>query len=241
MKHHPGQFVAIIPARKGSKRLPGKNLLPLSGKPLIEWTINAALEAGLFDQIIVTSDDQDILTKAKSSGVISILRPKELASDTATTVDTVLHALDSALPSGNSSNRFMLLQPTSPLRTADDIVQASEIMYDADSDSVISVCPAEHPPQWYGKLGVNGSMTSFLQYDPVHMRSQDLGGYYRLNGAIYCANTIEFRSKKSFFLPNSHAYVMPIERSVDIDSEFDLFIAEAILSRESATMHSGHQ
>ena len=119
-------IIAIVPARGGSKRLPRKNVLPLGGKPLIQWTLDAAKASKVIDRIVVTTDDDAVLEIADQSQVEAIRRPDELASDTATTVDTVLHALDSLAERGITARRMLLLQPTSPLRGAGDIRAAVE-------------------------------------------------------------------------------------------------------------------
>lgn len=221
-------MVAIIPARKGSKRLPEKNLLLLGGKPLIRWTIDAAEKSGVFDHIAVTSDDSRILEQARGANTIPIVRPPNLATDTATSADVVLHALEVLEKQGIRPLTFMLLQPTSPMRTADDIRKAVDLMAEKSSDSIVSVCLAEHSPLWCGTLESDMSMHAFLKPSVHGQRGQDLPTYYRLNGAIYLAKVEAFRDEKTFFTRNSHAYVMPVDRSVDIDTSLDFKLAQCL-------------
>lgn len=229
MVNYAGNMIAIIPARRGSKRLPGKNLLPLAGKPLIQWTIDAAINSGVFDQVVITSDEEELLSEDNFPGTVKIKRPSKLATDTATTADVILHTLETLNIRSYSPNKFMLLQPTSPLRSAADIRLSIHTMLEKKSDSIISICPAEHPPMWFGKLDKDEKMHNFLDVNITNKRSQDLGDFYRLNGAIYCAHVEKYKKEMSFFMENSHGYIMPVERSVDIDSEFDFFLAESII------------
>lgn len=224
-----GGLVAVIPARGGSKRLPRKNLLPLGGKPLIRWSLEAARDSGVVDHLLVTSDDREILAEAEAFGAFPLLRPAELATDTATTTDTLLHALDALEEHAIKPGRIMLLQPTSPLRTAEDICDAVRLFELKHADSVISVCVAEHSPLWFNTISPDGRMDNFLSQDVLNVRSQDLPTYYRLNGAVYLSGVDVFRRNNGFFMKNSHALIMPSERSVDIDTYFDYRLAECLL------------
>lgn len=218
-------FLAIIPARGGSKRLPRKNVLDLAGKPLIAWTIEASLKSKYIDQVIVTSDDDEILGISKQFGAETIKRPEELASDTATTFDAIEHAI-------KHSEKFdyvVLLQPTSPLRTEHHIDEAIELLYEKHADAIISVCEMDHSPLWSNTLPENGSMGKFLREEIKNKRSQDLEKYYRLNGAIYVCKTDKLLDKKSFMLKdNIFAYEMDKKSSVDIDEEIDFKIAKVL-------------
>jgi CMP-N-acetylneuraminic acid synthetase len=235
MKFKSDCIVAIVPARKGSKRLPGKNMMPLAGRPLIDWTIKAALQSNVFTSIIVSSDDPQIISNTEEWCVSGVLRPAGLASDTATTTDAILHALDFLNKTIVDPAAFMLLQPTSPLRTAVDICNAVDVMVKKGSDNVVSICRAEHPPSWCGTIDEDGKMTNFLRSNDVNLRSQDLSDYYRLNGAIYLAKTEVFRSRKSFFTENCRPYVMPVSRSVDIDTKLDFQIADLLLRHQPSS------
>jgi len=221
--------VAIIPARGGSQRLPGKNIKLLAGKPLIAWTIEAALNSRALDGIVVSSDDEEILDEARKYPVKVLKRPDYLATATATTFDMLLHCLD-VLPSKEMAvDQIMLLQPTSPLRTAEDIDRALALKKGSGACSVISVCECEHSPLWTNFLNEKGDMDDFLSTRLLNKRSQDLPVYYRLNGAIYVADVDNFKKYRGFFMPNSRAYVMPAERSVDIDTEIDFKLSQLML------------
>lgn len=220
IKNHT--VLAIIPARGGSKRLPRKNLLPLGGKPLIGWTIEAAMKSRYIDRIVVTSDDAEILAIAQSYGIEALRRPDDLATDTAGTFETVEHAI------GHSprSDWIVLLQPTSPLRKAHHIDEALEKAVAKNADAVISVCESDHSPLWSNTLPEDGDMRHFLREEVRNKRSQDLEKYYRINGAVYVCKTVPLLEQKSFFLnANIYAYPMDRESSVDIDEEIDFKIA----------------
>lgn len=227
-------IVAIVPARAGSKRLPRKNVLPLGNKPLIQWTLDAAKASGVIDLIVVTSDDTEVLSIAEKSAVKTIVRPEHLATDTSTTIDVILHTLEALRSENIYPKRVMLLQPTSPLRTAEDIKGAVKKMESTNAASVISVCTTEHSPLWCNTLDDNGCMDNFLPPEIINKRSQDLPIYYRLNGAIYLILTEKLITKKSFFTIKSFAFLMKRENSVDIDNIFDFnFAKQLILSNSS--------
>ncbi len=175
-------FLAIIPARGGSKRLPRKNVLDLAGKPLIAWTIDAAKSSKYIDSIVVTSDDAEILQVAKDLSVDTIKRPVELASDTATTFDAIEHTIQQV---HGKYDFVILLQPTSPLRTAKHIDEAIELLAHRNTDAVISVCETDHSPLWSNTISKDGSLEGFISEDIKNNRGQDLPFYFRLNGAIY--------------------------------------------------------
>jgi len=221
-------FLAIIPARGGSKRLPRKNVLDLVGKPLIAWSIEAGLNSEYIDKIIVTSDDKEILDISTRFGADTINRPDELASDTATSFDAVKHTLENI----ESYEYVVLLQPTSPLRSFKHINEAIELLESKNADAVISVCEMDHSPLWSNTLDDSLSMKEFLKDEVLNKRTQDLKVYYRLNGAIYICKTDKLLKEKSFFLKdNIFAYKMDRESSVDIDVEIDFIIAKALITK----------
>ena len=220
-------FLAIIPARGGSKRLPRKNVLPLAGRPLVGWSIQAAFESRYIDRVIVSSDDGEILGIAEKMGAEPLLRPKGLATDEATTIDVLIHAVTKA---GQSYDHVVLLQATSPLREAHHIDEAVEYMLAIQAGSVISVTEAEHSPLWSNVLPEDGCLSGFIRGDVIGKRSQDLDTYYRLNGALYIAKTDRLVSSKSLMFDDSYAYVMERECSIDIDSLYDFICAEALIN-----------
>ena len=215
-------FLAIIPARGGSKRLPRKNILDLNGKPLIAWSIEAGLDSKYIDKVVVSSDNNEILDIAQKFGADIILRPKELASDTATTFDAIKHTIRSL----EQYDYIVLLQPTSPLRNSKHIDESIELLEKKDADAVVSVCEMEHSLLWSNTLDASLSMKGFLRDEVLNKRSQDLENYYRLNGAIYICKTDKLLDKKNFFLKdNIFAYIMDRESSIDIDEEIDFKLA----------------
>ncbi|MEE2023028.1 MULTISPECIES: acylneuraminate cytidylyltransferase family protein [Alkalimonas] len=225
------KILAVIPARAGSKRLPGKNVKNLNGKPLITWTIDAALAVRELSSVIVTTDCEVIAEVAKQAGAeIPFLRPQELATDTSSSTDVIRHTLDFYRSQGEEFDFVMLLQPTSPIRDAVDIRGAIELLRSNSADAVVSVCRCEHSPLWSNTLPADNSMSGFIRKEVSQLRSQDLPDYYRVNGAIYLTRVSRFYQEKSMFLSsNIFAYVMDNNKSVDIDHELDFLTAEAVL------------
>lgn len=222
-----GEILVVIPARGGSKRLPRKNVLPLAGTPLICWTIEAAIEAKLNARILVSSDDDEILsiaTQYEADGVIAYKRPEELATDAASTIDVVKDACLYMLANGFQPETIILLQPTSPLRNSDDIQGAiSSYCRNNTKDTIVSVCEVEHPSAWTGTLSENDRISGI---DFSGKRSQEYAQEYRLNGAIYVADCHHLKTSKTLFTNDVYAYLMPKERSVDIDDLFDFNLAQ---------------
>ena len=220
------RFLAIIPARGGSKRLPRKNILDLNGKPLIAYSVEAGLNSKYIDKVIVSSDDEEILNISKQFGADTIKRPNELATDTATSFDAIKHTIENT----NKYDYIVLLQPTSPLRDEKHIDEAIELLEHKNADAVVSVCEMDHSPLWSNTLDDSLSMSNFLKDEVLNKRSQDLEVYYRLNGAIYICKTDKLLEEKSFFLKeNIFAYKMDRKSSVDIDEEIDFKMAALLL------------
>lgn len=215
-------MLALITARGGSKGLPGKNVLFAAGKPLVAWTVEAALSAECVDRVVLSSDDDEIMAAARAAGCeVPFRRPVHLASDVATSIDVVLHALDQ-LP---GYEYVVLLQPTSPLRTAADIDAAFKLMIESGAPSCVSVCEADQSPYWMYRVEVGNKLQRLLSEVDGITRRQDLPPVYVLNGAIYIARTDWLRENKSFVGEETVAYLMPKERSLDIDTaqDFELF------------------
>ena len=222
-------FLAVIPARGGSKRLPRKNLLDLCGKPLIAWSIEAGIKSKYLDAIVLSSDDSEILKIGEDYKIQTIKRPQKLASDIASSVDVVKHVIKNL----ESYEYIVLLQPTSPLRDSSHIDEAIELLENKNADAIISVCEMDHSPLWSNTLNENLCMQDFLNKDVLHKRSQDLDKYYRLNGAIYICKTKKFLEESSFFLKkNIYAYVMDVQNSVDIDKRIDLESARLYMTNK---------
>ena len=224
-----GSIIGIIPARAGSKRLPGKNTKSLSGKPLVQWTFDAAHDSTYLDRLIVSTDDPVVMEIGLRSRIEIIERPCKLAGDTATSYDVVKHVLDS-IPDHSTIEAVVLLQPTSPLRTSRDIDGAIDLFREKKANAIVSVCPVEHSPLWMNTLPEDNSMRDFLRPEIINKSSQELPMYYRLNGAIYVIGLNSFLNEHSF-LPKDRAFafIMPIDRSIDIDTEIDFRLAELLL------------
>lgn len=223
------KFIAVIPARAGSKRLKDKNILHLSGKPLLAWSIEAGLKSKYIDKVIVSSEDEKILEIACDYDAQIIKRPHHLASDTATTFDTLKHTLENI----ESYDYIVLLQPTSPLREAKHIDEAIELLQKNNADAIISVCKSDHSPLWSNTLPENKSMENFLQNEIKNRRSQDLESYYKLNGAIYICNIKKLLEEETLFLEeNIFAFIMDKKSSIDIDDIIDFKLAEVLLNEK---------
>jgi CMP-N-acetylneuraminic acid synthetase len=228
------RILAIIPARAGSKRLPGKNIKELAGKPLIQWTIEAAKKSVLLTDVIVSSDDEHIVEFAKKLNVnVPFLRPQHLAQDKSTSIDVIKHAIEFLENQGDIFDFIMLLQPTSPLRTSCHIDEAIGLLNDKGADAVISVCPTEHSPLWSNTLDDSDKMDSFISPEIKNTRSQDLPVYYRLNGAIYITKVERLLAENTMYIKDKiFAYKMTTKSSVDIDEIIDFTLAEAIMKKE---------
>lgn len=224
--------LAIIPARCGSKGLPGKNIKELCGKPLIAWSIEQAKNCDNIDRVVVSTDDRNIAEVAKKYGAeVPFTRPAELSNDTAPTINVIFHTIDWFREHQDYRPEYiLLLQPTSPLRAVEDIESAIKILNDKKAQAIVSVCETDHHPWWSNILPKNGNMKDFLRPEILGKRRQDLPVFYRLNGAVYLAETDYLHECNGFFGPETFAYKIPKERSLDIDTEFDLKMAELILS-----------
>jgi len=222
--------LTIIPARGGSKRLSRKNVLPLSGKPIISWTINAALKSKYIDNIVVSSDDDEIIDISLNASVIAIKRPQELSADDTPTISVVKHILSEI---ENNYSHVLLLQPTSPLRDHHDIDQSFELLIKKAGDAIISVCEVDHSPLLSNTLPPDGSLNQFIPNEVKNKRTQDLPKYYRINGAIYICKTDRLIKENTFFLKdNIYSYVMDKRKSVDIDDIFDYEFAQFLINSQ---------
>lgn len=225
-------ILALIPARGGSKGLPRKNILPIAGRPLIAWTIEAARTSNYIDRIVISTDDEEIAEVSKVYGAdVPFLRPKELATDEAKSMDVVFHAIHTIEATGAIYDVVVLLQPTSPLRTREDIDCAVELLFSKDAGAVVSVCETEHHPYWANMLPPDGNMKDFLRPDISNINRQELPIFYRLNGALYLASIKYLKANKGFINSDTYAYIMSQDRSVDIDTAFDFKFAEFLMGR----------
>jgi len=224
------KVLGIIPARGGSKGIPKKNIRPLLGKPLIAWTIEQALKSKYLDRVIVSTDDPAIAKISRKHGAdVPFMRPRKLSTDKASSIDAVFHALNSI------SGRYdyvVLLQPTSPLRTAGDIDACVKLCAVKRIDACVSVAESDKNPHWMYSLDKKGRMHRLIRTEKQIDRRQDLPEVYALNGAIYVAQVGWLLNNKTFVTDETHAYIMPKERSIDIDDEMDFNLAEFLLQRK---------
>ncbi len=215
------KVVAIIPARGGSKKIPRKNLVNFSGKPLMQWSIDAALKSKYITDVVVSSDDDEILNVAQlNEEVIAIKRPIELAQDSSKTAPVLTHVLESL--KGIKYDYLILLQPTSPLRTAEDINLAFEKLLNSQATSLISVCELEHHPYKTFKLDEKGYLQGIINNEYPFYPRQNLPKTYRANGAIYIVEVEEFVKKNTLLTNKTLHFEMSIESSLDIDTIKDL-------------------
>lgn len=218
--------LVVIPARGGSKGLPGKNILPLAGKPLIAWSIEAAFACSEVDRVIVSSDDAQIMATARALGCeVPFVRPATLASDNASGIDVILHALET-LP--EHYDWVVVLQPTSPLRLAADVRTCLEMCLSHNAPACVTVVPTKSP-FWSYFLAEDHTMTPVLGKDNTQKGRQQLPQAYTLNGAVYVVRSDWFRKNRVFVCPETCAYVMPVERSVDVDTALDFKLASLLL------------
>lgn len=225
------KVLAVIPARGGSKGVPRKNIRMVAGKPLIAWTIAEARKSQYIDRLIVSSEDEEILEVAKSWGCEApFVRPEPLARDDTPGIDPVLHAIEAI---GSAYDYVVLLQPTSPLRTVEDIDGSIEYCIKQGSFSCVTVTVPEQSPYWMYSLNSGGQLQPLLKAERKYNRRQDLPAVYILNGAVYVAECKWLRASRSFLAPETVGYIMPQVRSLDIDTDLDLLLAEQALSNNS--------
>lgn len=221
--------IAIITARSGSKGLPDKNIKKLCGKPLLAYSVECALQSGQFDKVFVSTDSGKYAEIAERFGAdASFLRSAETSGDTAGSWDVVREVVYRFEQKGEFFDRIMLLQPTSPLRTVSDIRNSFALMEEKGANSVVSVCEMEHSPLWSNTLGEDLCMDNFRRGNYCNLRRQDLPTYYRLNGSVFLITRRELEQPE-MLKHKSYAYIMPVERSIDIDTEFDFKIAECYI------------
>ena len=225
------RLLALVVARGGSKRLPRKNVLDLAGKPVIAWTIEAAMKSKYVDRVVVSTDDDEIINVSKLFGAdVPFRRPEELADDKAKSIDVVRHAINALKSEDDIYNYCLLLQPTSPLRTAEHIDAAVELLLEKKADSILSVTKISHPLEWVNTLPEDLSMDGFFCSELEGKRSQDFPDKYQLNGAIYINRIPSMLQSNSLInCGKTYAYIMSQENSVDIDGYVDFLLARALL------------
>ena len=217
------KVVAVIPARAGSKGIPNKNLLSIGGKPLIAWSIEAAVQSAIIDKIIVTSDGDEILSAAKVYKEVDVLkRPEELAQDHTPTAPVITHALKTLNINTDEYEYLILLQPTSPLRNHKDIDAAFETLKASDANALISVVQPDHHPLKSFKSNEEGYLEGLVNNEYPFMPRQVLPKAYQPNGAIYIINLKTFLEKETFFTDTTIAYEMSADKSIDLDTAEDI-------------------
>lgn len=223
--------LAIIPARGGSKGIKQKNIRPLLCKPLIEYSIIASLHSHAIRKTIVSTDDAEIAEISINAGAEIINRPEQLATDEAKSIDVIFHCLEILKKKRYVPEILLLLQPTSPCRSSEDIDTAIDLFIKSGADSVVSVCEMNHSPFWSFKIN-NDNLVPLFNEKYLKKRRQELPLTYMPNGAIYISTPAFLHKTKDFFSGKIIPYIMPQIRSIDIDTEFDLLLAENYLKEQ---------
>lgn len=228
-------MIAIIPARGGSKGLPGKNIKKMNDKPLIWYTINSANKSKFVNKIIVSTDDDGIANISKSFGAeIPFMRPKELARDDSLAIDNYIYTIDRLNKEFKYNiGEFIVLQPTSPLRTSLDIDNAIQIFKEKKADSVISVSEVIHPPIWSKRINEKGILRNCFDIRIDNKNRQEIEKAYMPNGAIFVFKFSLLKEKYSYYSDKTYPYIMPLERSIDIDSKLDFEFAEYLVKKNA--------
>jgi CMP-N,N'-diacetyllegionaminic acid synthase len=223
-------ILAIIPARGGSKGIPGKNIKLLAEKPLIVYSIEAAIKSKYVNKTVVSTDNDEIGRISKKYGAEVIKRPNELAQDDSPTIDAVIHVLTTLERKGYLADILVLLQPTSPLRTQEDVDNAINLFIKNKDkcDSIVSVCEFEHSPYWSLKIEKDYLKPNFGE-EYFNMRRQDLPKLYRPNGSLFISKTASLLKFNSFYGEKILPYIMSEEKSIDIDTDVDFRLAESIM------------
>ena len=220
--------LALIPAKGASTRLPRKNVRMLAGRSLLAWTGDTVRASGVADRIVVSTEDEGVAEEARRLGLeIPFMRPADLARDPAGVVQVALHALSALEEQGNTYDTLAIFLPTCPFRSVDDIQAAFRQFRETQAQFLLSVAPYEHTP--FAALRVENGLAVPCFETFFGKRTQELPPAYRPNGAIHLLDVAAFQAARSYIAQPLHAYVMPWERSVDIDTELDWLVAEAML------------
>jgi|CXWL01.1.fsa_nt_gi CMP-N-acetylneuraminic acid synthetase len=228
--------LGLITARGGSKGVPRKNVRTVARKPLIAWTIESARQSRRLDRIVVSTDDDEIASVSRQFGaVVPFMRPPELARDDSPHIDVVLHALRWLAQEEKYEPEYvLLLQPTSPLRTAEDIDGMIDLALERRAEAVVSVSPACDHPYLAKRVDSEGVIAPFMECPLAYARRQDLPPAYALNGALYLQQCAGLLKRQSFEGCRTIAYIMPRQRSLEVDTEADLIEVERILTSSYA-------
>ncbi len=228
----PSAVAAFILARAGSKGLPGKNVRPFAGKPLLAWSVDAAKSCGRIDRIVVSTDGKDIANAAHAAGAEVMMRPDALSSDAALPKDAIRYHVEQMEKQGERPGVIVLLQPTSPLRAPQDINRCLDAL-DTGADSAVTFVKAPAHPSRVWRVDEGGRPTAFIEEGDPWAPRQNLTPAFALNGAVYAATTDALLADEgpSFLVGDARAVEMPPERSLDIDTELDFVIAETVRAR----------
>ena len=221
--------LAVIPARGGSKGIKGKNMVEVCGRPLLAWTIEQAKASNYVDRVILSSEDEEIIKTAREYDCeVPFIRPIELATDTSPTIDCIHHAMDNL---GKKYDYLVLLQVTSPLRTPQDIDNCISICHVQGVPSCISFTEADSSPYWMYEMLNSSRLVPIIKTKDRPSRRQDAPKCYVKNGAVYVAKWGWLRKSDTFETDEIYPYIMPKERSLDIDSPFDIVILDAMMKK----------
>lgn len=230
-------FLAVIPARGGSKGLPGKNIRPLEGKPLIGWSVEAAKQSRYVDECIITTDSQEIADAASQYGAkVPFMRPDELSTDTAKMLDVLTHVYEWSKDQNTMYDYLVLLQPTSPFRTASHIDEAIDLLFAKQGQCVLGVTELEHSPLLSNTLPDDLNMNNFYGKELQNLNRQEMKQYFRLNGAIYVIEWDYLIKNRKWIGEGTYAYVMNRASSVDIDCLEDFLFAQALLDNNAVQL-----
>jgi CMP-N,N'-diacetyllegionaminic acid synthase len=227
--------LGLITARGGSKGIARKNLAPVGGKPMIAWSIEAARAARGVDRVVVSTDDTEIAEVSRRYGAeVPFVRPADLAQDDSSHLDVILHCVDWLAAEEKCQFEYvMLLQPTSPLRTAEDIDAAAKLAVEENAESVISVCETHHHPYLTTRIADDGTLTDFMSGTPEpgtsSIRRQDMPVAYFINGAIYLVRNDVLLEQRTLLPARTLPYLMPQERSWQVDEPADLRLVDWVL------------
>lgn len=229
-----GRVLAIVPARSGSKGLPGKNLRLLDGRPLVAWPVSVALRAASVDRVIISTDDVAIAEAARNAGAdVPFMRPAHLAHDTASSMDVILHALDILASQGQEYEYVILLEPTSPLTEASDVEAALSRLRAAGTaaDAIVGICRVEAThPEYDVRRDRSGLISPYAVQDFKSLRRrQDLEEIYFLEGSLYISRVEAFRRYKTFYHERTLGYEVPRWKSLEVDDIFDFIMVEAVV------------
>ncbi len=227
------RFLCLMLARGGSKGVPNKNIKPLAGKPLINYSIEAVQKTGIFDRMILSTDSGQIADVAVEAGMeVPFMRPDFLATDTASALDSIVHALDYVAAEDGPYDYVQYIFPTAPLRTSEHILEGATKLVETQCDMVISVCETDHPVQWMNHLPADLSLKNFVHEKDRDRNRQELQKSYRINGSIYVARWEVFAERRDWFAQDTRAIIMPPEVSIDIDTPLDFKLAELMVKEQ---------